>query len=470
MRTVGLLSLSLLLTSCSVGRFERVSCEDQTACRDAFGLGSVCSDDGYCDEAPVFARCVTTLPTGLLQADPDDIIVFGTLFDHDSSPLLRDSARLAVVQARAVGGLDGLPLGLVQCDYSPDRDDGLDRDAAIRASIAYLDGVVGAVAVVGPVSSASVLTAWDSIEARDSDMVLISPAATSPALTWLDGAIESDAEPGRLWRTVPPDTLQGRIIASDIIARDGAGVGILYADDPYGTGLRDVLVEQLESHPVVDTRFSSATRIPDILLDFSDDGRITDVVTISSRLSDVVAAVNSWAIIDRLDTRTLYFPDVGSASEVLDAIVATGIEDQVRGTRPVPPDGRIFEAFRASFAAEYRGRSIAPDGFSAYAYDAMWVALYGAAWAHFQGDIRSGDDLSRGIRRLSQGEPVDVRSLNWLRVQTLFEAGEPIDIRGASGELDFDSETGDTTGPIEVWTVDVVGGLPIITREYVVPP
>ena len=41
----------------------------------------------------------------------------------------------------------------------------------------------------------------------------MSPSATSPALTELEPAA-SDETPGLLWRTVPPDSLQGRVIVS----------------------------------------------------------------------------------------------------------------------------------------------------------------------------------------------------------------------------------------------------------------
>ena len=41
----------------------------------------------------------------------------------------------------------------------------------------------------------------------------------------------------------------------------------------------------------------------------------------------------------------------------------------------------------------------------------------------------------------------------WNSVRAEFEAAQPINVRGASGELDYDAETGETSAPIDVWCV-----------------
>ena len=161
---------------------------------------------------------------------------------------------------------------------------------------------------------------------------------------------------------------------------------------------------------------------------------------------------------------------MGASSEVLEAIVSQGIEESVRGTRPVVPGGRVYQSFEASFAAEYGGRSPREDTFSAYSYDAMWLALYGSAWAHFQGSSDNAIDVARGLRHVSEGEPLDIRTLNWARVHEVFAEGQSINVQGASGDLDFDPITEETTGTIEVWTVHSEGGEPVLVQEYVVQP
>jgi ABC-type branched-subunit amino acid transport system substrate-binding protein len=70
---------------------------------------------------------------------------------------------------------------------------------------------------VGATSSPETQAAYTVASAAGS--LLISPSSTSPALTTLDGLTCSDNEPGLLWRTVPPDELQGQVIAQDLAAR-----------------------------------------------------------------------------------------------------------------------------------------------------------------------------------------------------------------------------------------------------------
>ena len=96
-----------------------------------------------------------------------------------------------------------------------------------------------------------------------------------------------------------------------------------------------------------------------------------------------------------------------------------------------------------------------PDdfGFTAHAYDAAWLALYGTAWAHFQEPSMSGTGVARGLRRLSEGPAVRVEPAEWNRVKGEFEAGESVNIDGASGALDFDPATEETTAPVDVWRI-----------------
>src|SRR3546814_4225293 len=61
-------------------------------------------------------------------------------------------------------------------------------------------------------------------------MVEMSPANTSDQFsTYCDN--------GLYFRTAPPDTLQGRVLADTIIEDGNATVGILALQDAYGTGL-----------------------------------------------------------------------------------------------------------------------------------------------------------------------------------------------------------------------------------------
>ena len=99
--------------------------------------------------------------------------------------------------------------------------------------------------------------------------------------------------------------------------------------------------------------------------------------------------------------------------------------------------------------------------------------LYGTVWAHTQDGGVDGLGIARGLRQVSSGTPVGIRIRGWDDVVTQFSAGASIDVTGASGSLDYDPLTEETTAPIEVWTVvadpDAVSGYNF-QPEYVVEP
>ena len=82
----------------------------------------------------------------------------------------------------------------------------------------------------------------------------------------------------------------------------------------------------------------------------------------------------------------------------------------------------------------------------------------------------SGDRLSSG-EGISAGDEVDIKPSTWISVRANFEAGESIDVVGASGELDYDVTTGETASPIEVWGVesDGAGGYAFTTEAIINP-
>ena len=136
------------------------------------------------------------------------------------------SVELALSDASAVG-IEGRTFSLLVCTNEPDFEgDGVGRGDATAALGAYLEEL-GVVAIVGPPSSSDV----QRIVPATSAPLLISPSATSNALTDLDPVPASDMMPGRFWRTAAPDTQQGIRIAEDLIARAVPSLALGHADD-----------------------------------------------------------------------------------------------------------------------------------------------------------------------------------------------------------------------------------------------
>ena len=79
--------------------------------------------------------------------------------------------------------------------------------------------------------------------------------------------------------------------------------------------------------------------------------------------------------------------------------------------------------------------------------------LYGTAWSLYQEGVISGLGIARGLRNVSARDDVEIKASSWSTVKATFAEGKPINVEGSSGSLDYDSETGETTAPIEVWQV-----------------
>jgi hypothetical protein len=107
--------------------------------------------------------------------------------------------------------------------------------------------------------------------------------------------------------------------------------------------------------------------------------------------------------------------------------------------------------------------SVAEPGdhaFVAHTYDATWLALIAAAWSLVESGSLEPAGLARGLRRVSEGAAVDVGAAGLSAIESAFLRREGVDVRGASGPLDFDPETEELraeAADVEMWRYS--GGL-----------
>lgn len=140
---------------------------------------------------------------------------------------MRVAAELAVAEINAAGGVRGRPLELVALD-----DSGTAQGAVAVAR--RLAGDPAVVAVVGHLTSGATLAAAP-IYGGAQPVTVVSPSASSPLLT--------QAGPW-VFRLCPTDALHGARLASWTRGRLGANrAAILYFNDDYGRGVRDVFAD-----------------------------------------------------------------------------------------------------------------------------------------------------------------------------------------------------------------------------------
>lgn len=456
-RALRLATVAVALVSCSLTRPEVTACSSNSRCREVFGFGSVCNRDGYCEAVAPNPRCNASFPKDLLsrpESYPSAILI-GSLMDRSlSTHVAREAAIiLAATQADEAGGLDGRFFGVVLCDIAKNTNyDSLDRTEAAALTARHLVDAYGVSAIVGPSASTDAVAVYDALDQRD--VLLISPSATSPALSAIDGKNPTDAAPGRFWRTAPPDTLQGDAIALYLLAKKAGPVAVIHESGAYGEGLSAVFDATFSGLGGQSTRMSFSTSAErDAAVVAAGKGSASWVLFVSSQTADAVAFLNAAAASSGYAQKQLFLTDSAANADLFKGTTgSSALFPKVRGSRFAVPAGDVYELFRASFKAAYKADAN-EYSYVSHAYDAAWLTFYGAARSQGQEGFVHGLGIARGLRKLSKGAGADVAPASWPGVAQALATGGSVDIRGASGELDYDPLTEETRAPVDIWKI-----------------
>lgn len=486
--SLGYLALTLALGhGCSLQVTRPRVCTTNRACRDAFGLGSTCeAESGLCTAPQHPPRCARTYPEGLYDdlALQRSSIIVGTIYDYGAHLESQQATELAIRQANATQDLGGRRFAVIHCDSTERAGDMLTDVEAATAVTQYLSGAVEVPVIIGPRGSSRAAAAFQAMSALRMQghpgSVLISPSATSPALTDIDARNPTNEAPGLLWRTVPPDTLQATVIADDMIRRGVRAVTVVYQRGDYGNALSRLFEMRFtgDGRTVQLEPFSSG-QLGDVIARVAPS-RAEEVLFVSSNIADVVDFVNGIsASVDltmQYASKRLFLTDTAYNMRLLNDTnaAARAVFSRTRGTRPASAEGTpLFNAFAVDYTTEFMSAASA-SGFTAHSYDAGWLALYGCAWAYFNegGAEHTVDALgvARGLRHVSGGRAIDLRPSGWPAAQEAFRMRSDVNVAGASGALDYAAATEELTAPIEVWTVAQSGTAYSLVRDYVVDP
>jgi branched-chain amino acid transport system substrate-binding protein len=383
--------------------------------------------------------------------------MIGALFDGVAHLDSVQATELAVKEVNDAGGLDGRDFAVVFCDYGEGFSDDLDSLEASEQGAVWLADELGATAIVGPRGSSRTEAAFLALGERD--VVLISPSATSPDLTAIDETEPTDENPGRLWRTAPPDGLQAEAIVADLDDRGVAAIAIIHQEGSYGdalaalieSGYADAVGGTVQVFPYASSPFGAVAD--------AAASNPEEVVFISSDIADYVnffdGAVASENLLNTYASLGIFLSDGAFNVQLLEGVSdeALVLFPNVRGTRYPPIEGPLFETFAAAFKTEYKADPQS-SGFTVHTYDAAWLILYATAWAHHNESDQGGRSLGRGLRKVSEGPSISIRYSGWAEVLENFENGTSIDVRGGSGELDYDPATEETTANLELWIIE----------------
>ena len=381
----------------------------------------------------LLATAATALVAGA-AAGADEIklgILFGFTGPLESmSPNMQRGVELAVAEINDSGlFMDGTTITAVTGDTTC-----IDAAAATVAAerLITAEGVSG---IVGGMCSGETIAILQNV-ALPNGIVMVSPSATSPALS----TIEDD---GLFFRTSPSDARQGEVMADLILEKGIDTVAVTYTNNDYGKGLADSFAEAFAEKGGTVTTNSA-----------HDDGKpdySAEVAALAAAGGDALVVAGyvdqggSGIVRGALDTgafETFVFPD-GMISQVLIDNFGNEIDGSFGQNPSGEGEGRETYIQMAQEAG-YDGSG----AFAAESYDAAALILLGMAKAgstdpaqyktaimdiaNAPGEPIMPGDLGRALEIIAEGGDIDYVGA------TAVELIEPGESAGVYRELSFE--------------------------------
>ena len=378
-------------------------------------------------EAPAEEATTTT------AAPASDPLVLASLMPLSGDlaalgPGIALGAALAVQQINAAGGINGVPVELIEGDS------GCDGAIALDSLTEAIAG--GAQGVMGAACSGTSLAILDTAIAAE--VVMVSPSNTSPQFTKMD-------KKGFYARTAPSDLLQGEVLAS-LLVEDGVGsVSIISRADSYGRGLAEATAAAFEdAGGTVKTIVYHATDASDFSAEVTALSKGAADAIVGILFPETGCGVLQPAFEQGLLDSPWYMTD-GVKDAGLASLCGLGTAlDGFKGTAPGSAAGEAKDAFEAAYAG------VSADGsptfiFAPQAYDAVMLMAISAA-----ANGVTGPEIASGLVEASSGgeKCIGVSCI------ALAADGVDVDYVGASGEIELNQAGDPTAATYDIWTTE----------------
>ena len=361
----------------------------------------------------LLASAATALVAGSAMAEDVKIgILLGFTGPLESTvPAMADGARLAVAEVNAAGTW----MGGGNTITTVDGDSTCVDAAAAQAAAERLVTAEGVKGIVGGDCSGVTGAVLQNV-ARPNGIVMVSPSATSPALS----TAEDD---GLFFRTAPSDARQGQVMADILNERGISSVALTYTNNDYGKGLADSFQAAFEASGGTVT-ISAAHE--DGKADYSAE--VGALAAAGGELLVVAGYIDQGGngiIRNALDAGafdTFMLPDgmVGSALEERFGTEINGSFGQFPGTDSTGAATYVANATAAGFDGT--------GAFSPESYDAAALILLAM---HAAGSTNSADFAGK-IMDIANAPGEKIEPGDLARAMELLSAGTDIDYVGAS--------------------------------------
>jgi len=351
-------------------------------------------------------------------------------------PPIFEGAKLAIAQINEQGGvLDGRNIQLLQADSTC-----IDTTAASAAADRMVNSE-NVTALIGPLCSGETIAAANTV-AIPGGVIIISPSATSPALSALN---DNDL----VFRTTPSDAYSGEALARLLHGKGHDNIAITYVNNDYGKGFADALAGAFEE-------LGGTVAANEAHEDGKADYR-AEIGSLASSGADFLVVLayadGSGQTILRQALEGGDFSQFaggdGMISNTIVSAVGEGKLDGFIGTKignPETPGTSIF-------ADAAKAANMDPAGsFVAQSYDAAF--LLALAIQKNGNDGREG--LNAALRDVASAPGEVILPGEWQKAVELLAAGQDINYEGASGSHEFD-ENGDVPGVVIETVVEGAG-------------
>ncbi len=350
-------------------------------------------------------------------------------------PPIHDAAALAVKHVNDQGGILGGKLSMVQADSTC-----IDATAASNAA----DRMVNAenvTALVGPLCSGETIAAANSA-AIPGNVVIVSPAATSPALS----AIEDN---DLLFRTTPSDAYSGEVLAKLLKEKGHDNIAITYVNNDYGKGFADALQSSFEE-------LGGTVAANEAHEDGKADYR-AEIGSLASSGADMLVVLayvdgSGQTIVRQALESGDFSKFAGGDGMVGDSLVTSIGEGKLDGFIATKI-GRSETPGTAMYGDLAKAGELDPNAsFGPQAYDAAFLL----ALAIEKNGSADREGVSKALREVATAPGEFIFPGEWEKAKKLISEGTDINYEGASGSHEFD-EAGDVPGVIIEMVVDGPG-------------
>ena len=407
-------------------------------------VAAACSDDGDDDSSSATAEATTVAATAVAataapttvaptEVMPNETLKIGFLADFSGpiaefGPEIQTGFELAILHVNLAGGVLGNDVVFVTGDSALNATQGVEE----ARRLVEIEGVH---AIVGPLSSTVTLAVSASVTA-DAGIPVISPSATSPALTTAD-------DNGFLFRSTTSDAAQGVVLASLAADEGYDNVGVLFINDAYGQGLAEAF-EGAFVGTVTSSSFEADAVSYLAELQSAADGGATTLVAIAFPTQAEIF-IREALENDLFDS--FLFVDGTKSEDLITAIGAENLEG-FKGTAPGPgPESPALTAWNSAY--KFRFGPLPTRPFVREAYDAV-IAIALAAQAAGSVDGTAIRDQLANVG--GPGGAEFIPGVDGIAAAfAVLAAGLEVNFAGSATSLDW-NENGDvTSGYVGIW-------------------